>query len=79
LRGTAFDIFGYTAERKGERALLAEYEAAMLRLARELSRERQGLALRLASWPDQIRGFGHVRERHLQQARPVWEAAWQQW
>lgn len=61
VRGTAFDLFGMSAERKVERALRDEYEAAMRRLADEVSFETHDVAVRIARLPDQVRGFGHVK------------------
>jgi indolepyruvate ferredoxin oxidoreductase len=65
LRGTALDIFGYTDERRTERRLIAEYEATVAELLERLSRETQPLAVEIASVPEHIRGFGHVKRRHL--------------
>ena len=69
LRGTAFDVFGYTAERRTERALIAEYRALIDELLASLSQERLADAVALASLPEEIRGYGHVKERHLAKAR----------
>jgi indolepyruvate ferredoxin oxidoreductase len=63
LRGTAFDVFGYTAERKMERALAAEYRAMIEGLLPQLSAENLAVAVELASLPEQVRGFGHVKEK----------------
>ena len=62
LRGTAFDPFGRTAERRMERALIAEYEATVDEILAGLSAARLGLAVELAELPEKIRGFGHVKE-----------------
>ncbi len=69
LRGTAFDPFGRSAERRTERQLIAEYEALVETLLAGLAAERHALAVELASIPEQIRGFGHVKDRHVQAAR----------
>ena len=69
LRGTAFDVFGYTAERRTERALVGEYRALVDELLPALSAERLADAVALAALPDEIRGYGHVKERHLAKAR----------
>jgi indolepyruvate ferredoxin oxidoreductase len=69
LRGTALDPFGYTAERRTERALIAEYEADVDRLLAKLSPANHALAVQIASLPEDIRGFGHVKTRHLAAAR----------
>ncbi len=62
LRGTAFDPFGYTAERRMERALIAEYEADMDWAEARLSDATRDAVLALAELPLQIRGFGPVKE-----------------
>ncbi len=62
LRGSAFDPFGHTAERKMERALIAEYHAMTESLLATLHADNYGNAVALASLPEQIRGFGHVKE-----------------
>ncbi|HYR34318.1 MAG TPA: indolepyruvate ferredoxin oxidoreductase family protein [Burkholderiales bacterium] len=69
LRGTAFDPFGYTAERRTERSLIAAYEADVERLLAQLSPANHALAVQVASIPEDIRGFGHVKTRHLAAAR----------
>ncbi|MCI4568092.1 indolepyruvate ferredoxin oxidoreductase family protein [Lysobacter sp. CFH 32150] len=69
LRGTAFDIFGYTAERKGERQLIADYEKTIGDLLATLDSGNVGLAAEIASIPEQIRGYGHVKEAHLHKAK----------
>ena len=74
LRGTAFDPFGYTAERKTERALIARYEALIEEIAGSLSAETSQAALDLLSLPEEIRGFGPVKERHLEKVLPRWDA-----
>ncbi|MEM9627728.1 MAG: indolepyruvate ferredoxin oxidoreductase family protein [Pseudomonadota bacterium] len=65
LRGTAFDPFGYTAERKTERRLITHYEALIVEILTRLDHDNHALAVEIASLPEQIRGFGHVKERHL--------------
>ncbi len=62
LRGTALDVFGRSHERRMERQLLAEYETLLDRLSLELTHENYGLAVQLAAIPDDIRGFGPVKE-----------------
>ena len=65
LRGTAFDVFGYTAERKTERRLIEEYFSSIDTLLATLDHENHALAVEIASIPERIRGYGHVKERHL--------------
>jgi indolepyruvate ferredoxin oxidoreductase len=62
LRGTAFDIFGYSAERRAERQLLAQYEADLDLVERMLDPDRIEAAAALASVPLLVRGYGHVRQ-----------------
>uniref|UniRef100_UPI0037844BB0 DUF6537 domain-containing protein n=1 Tax=Reyranella sp. TaxID=1929291 RepID=UPI0037844BB0 len=69
LRGTAFDLFGYTAERRTERALIGEYEALVNELLRELSPANHPLAVKLASLPDEIRGYGHIKDASIEKTR----------
>jgi indolepyruvate ferredoxin oxidoreductase len=69
LRGTRLDIFGYTAERKRERALIGEYEALVEELLTGMTPGSHALAVELATLPQQIRGFGHVKMRNLETAK----------
>ncbi len=69
LRGTPFDIFGYTAERKMERRLIEEYEAVMEELLADLTPDIHALAVEIAGLPMRIRGFGHVKERNRRDAK----------
>ncbi|MBB5516570.1 indolepyruvate ferredoxin oxidoreductase [Rubricella aquisinus] len=68
LRGTAFDPFGRTAERRMERALIAEFEADMEEILSALTPDRQDAATARALLPLQIRGFGHVKEANAEAA-----------
>ncbi len=68
LRGTPFDFFGRTAERKAERALLAGYEARIEKLLPALTRGNLALAASYASVPDTIRGFGHIKAANAKRA-----------
>jgi indolepyruvate ferredoxin oxidoreductase len=69
LRGGTFDIFGRTEERRGERQLIADYEQTVALLLDGLSDDRVALAVEIASIPEHIRGYGHVKEAHLQKAK----------
>ena len=69
LRGTAFDPFGYTLERRRERALVREYEMMLEEVLARLSGENHHIAVALAAIPEKIRGFGHVKMRHLKAAK----------
>jgi indolepyruvate ferredoxin oxidoreductase len=69
LRGTAFDIFGSTPERREERQLITDYEALIDELSPRLAPHNHAIAVELASIPEQIRGYGHVKQRHLKAAK----------
>jgi indolepyruvate ferredoxin oxidoreductase len=68
LRGTAFDLFGRTAERRMERRLLADYEGDVEMILRLMSPGRLEAAAALASVPSLIRGYGHVKEASIRKA-----------
>jgi indolepyruvate ferredoxin oxidoreductase len=74
LRGTAFDIFGHTEERKMERRWIADYRAGIEKALAGLSAETLPAAVELARVPEDIRGYGHVKERHEKVARAKWDA-----
>jgi indolepyruvate ferredoxin oxidoreductase len=69
LRGTTFDPFGYTHERRMERQLIADYEELLDTLVAKLAPENHAIAVGLAAIPEKIRGFGHVKMRHLEAAK----------
>jgi indolepyruvate ferredoxin oxidoreductase len=69
LRGTPFDIFGRTQERRMERALITDYEALVRELAAALGPDNHVLAVEIACLPEQIRGFGHVKTRNVERAK----------
>jgi len=69
LRGTPLDIFGYTHERRTERQLIKDYKALVEEIIGKLTPQNHVTALGLASIPAKIRGFGHVKERHLEAAK----------
>src|SRR5690606_15175086 len=79
LRGTPLDVFGYTAERRGERALVAAYERTVGGLLESLSPANVALAASIAAVPEHIRGFGHVKHAHLEQARAREAALLREW
>jgi indolepyruvate ferredoxin oxidoreductase len=79
LRGTAFDIFGRTDERKTERALIGEYRASIEQVLAVLTADNHALAVEIARIPEQIKGFGHVKERNLAAARVQWTRLLDQW
>jgi indolepyruvate ferredoxin oxidoreductase len=61
LRGTRLDPFGWTAERKMERQLIGDYRELIMNLLPTLTAERLSAAITIASLPEKIRGFGHVK------------------
>jgi indolepyruvate ferredoxin oxidoreductase len=80
LRGTWLDPFGHTAERKQERALIDKYQNqihTMLKILAsgpdKISAECYQKSIELASLPQDIRGFGHVKARHIAQAMEKWQ------
>lgn len=68
LRGGRFDIFSYTDERKLERRLISDYEKLLDELMVQLDDSKYAIALELASLPEQIRGYGHIKARYLEKA-----------
>ncbi len=82
LRGTALDIFGKTAERRQERALITLYRTGIDEIigvlagtgGEALDKERYAMALGIARLPEQIKGFGHVKERNIEVARQNWDS-----
>ncbi|TDV23799.1 indolepyruvate ferredoxin oxidoreductase [Paraburkholderia caballeronis] len=79
LRGTVFDPFGRTEERRHERALIGEYEALVRELSGGLTADNRALAVELASLPDGIRGYGHVKENNLNAVRAKWATLLAKW
>ncbi|MCC7326269.1 MAG: indolepyruvate ferredoxin oxidoreductase family protein [Burkholderiales bacterium] len=69
LRGTAFDVFGRTAERRMERALIGEYETVIAEIVAGLTPAHHAIAVELASIPEHIRGYGHVKDAHVKAAK----------
>ena len=68
-RGTALDIFARSPERKMERALIGEYEAVVAEILDRMTPQNYPIAVDLASIPEHIRGYGHVKDRHLKDAK----------
>ncbi|MEY4562965.1 MAG: hypothetical protein RLZZ618_2242 [Pseudomonadota bacterium] len=79
LRGSVLDPFGHTAERRLERQLIADYRSRIEGLLPSLSAERLVLATRIARIPEEIRGYGHVKLRHLELARKKEAALMAEW
>jgi indolepyruvate ferredoxin oxidoreductase len=79
LRGTSLDLFGYTEERRMERALIGQYEASLDRLMLDLTPARLPLAVRIANVPQAIRGFGHVKDASVKTAKAEELKLWERW
>ena len=71
LRGTPFDPFGWTRERRSERAEIPRYEQVLQTIGERLSPSNHATAVALASVPEHVRGFGHVKADHLARARAL--------
>jgi indolepyruvate ferredoxin oxidoreductase len=69
LRGTRLDVFGYTHERRTERQLIADYFGLIEELCASLTADNHGIAVQLAKIPEDIRGYGHVKVKHLKDAK----------
>ena len=68
LRDTVLDPFGYTQERRGERRLIERYEQTLASLIGDLDHTNHAIAVEIASLPERIRGFGHVKARSIEEA-----------
>jgi indolepyruvate ferredoxin oxidoreductase len=79
LRGGPLDLFGRTEERRTERALITEYRQTIDELLGTLTADKLPLAVEIARLPEEIRGYGHVKARHLAAVRPKWAALLQRW
>ncbi len=75
LRGTLFDPFGYSAHRKLERSLIDTYERDVAMLVSQLDEDNYETAIRLAGWPEHVRGYDTVKDEHLAAAEKK-RAAW---
>jgi indolepyruvate ferredoxin oxidoreductase len=69
LRGTPLDLFGYSDERREERAAIDAYKETILELLASLNQDNLELAVQIASIPENIRGYGHVKARHVASAQ----------
>ncbi|MCE2860803.1 MAG: 2-oxoacid:acceptor oxidoreductase family protein, partial [Oxalobacteraceae bacterium] len=69
LRGTKLDLFGWTTERKMERQLIVDYRELITNLLPTLTSERLSAAITIASLPEKIRGFGHVKAASVERYR----------
>ena len=69
LRGTRWDVFGYSAERKLERQMIADYERLLDQVAAQLDRNNHASAMALATLPLEVKGFGHVKLANYKTAK----------
>ena len=72
LRGTALDLFGKTEERKMERALIEDYKRDIEKIIGKLTVSNHVQAVQFARLPEHIRGFGHVKEKHVAKVKTQW-------
>jgi indolepyruvate ferredoxin oxidoreductase len=79
LRGTAFDVFGHTAERRLERQLIVDYERDVERVLDELEPARLATGKEIAALPESMRGFGHVKLANVALARARARELWDAW
>ena len=79
LRGTPFDPFGRTAERRMERRLIDQYFETVEELVAGLRPENVALAIEIVSVPEQIRGYGHVKQRNVAEAEAAKTALIERW
>jgi indolepyruvate ferredoxin oxidoreductase len=73
LRGSPLDLFGYTEERRTERALITRYETTLLKALPQLRADTLESFVQWARIPEKIRGYGHVKHRHLQAVSAEWQ------
>lgn len=74
LRGSALDVFAYSEERKQERLLISRYESTIEQLLTGLNENNIGFAEQIARLPDDIKGYGHIKQRNLDVTLPKWDA-----
>ena len=65
LRGTSLDLFGFSADRKLDRKVMADYKADIETVIKHVSQRNLKQAIELLSLPEQIRGYGHVKRKHI--------------
>jgi len=79
LRGTAFDIFGYSEERKRERALIGEYRGHIEHLLKGLDADKYALAVEIAALPELVKGYGHIKDENIEQYSARLESKLREW
>ena len=81
LRGTRLDPFGYSHERIQERAWIAQYKDFLIQAIASLNQDNYQQLLAIAKIPDAIKGYGHIKARHVTKAQNTWiqqVTAWSQ-
>jgi indolepyruvate ferredoxin oxidoreductase len=73
------NIFGKSQERQAERALVPEYQDCIADLLKSLTAGSRALTLGIARVPEDTRGDGHVKRRHIHAVRPRWDKLMQRW
>jgi indolepyruvate ferredoxin oxidoreductase len=79
LRGGTFDLFGKTEERRMERQWIVDYRKGLEEIIESLNHDNYSLALEIAKAPEQLRGYGHVKEAHHLKVKAKWEDLFLQW
>jgi indolepyruvate ferredoxin oxidoreductase len=79
LRGSKLDPFGWTADRRLERELLARYEALLDRVEAELDESRFDIALELVRLPEKVRGYGPIKRAAAESASAEEQRLWREW
>ncbi len=79
VRGTSFDPFGQTEERRAERGLMGRYEADLEQIIRCLDADHLTMAIEIAALPDVVRGYGHVKASAMAKIEAQRKALWQAW
>ena len=69
LRGTALDPFGRTHERKAERQLITDYEVLVAEIIGGLTHDNVRIANALLALPEQIRGYGHIKDGNIEKVK----------
>ncbi len=76
IRGGVLDPFGYTEERRMERHLAAAYPVLVNDVLDGVDEINVGMAIEILNFPKRIKGFGHVKEQSLVEARAAFEVSW---
>ncbi len=69
LRGSVWDVFSYSAERKAERALLTQFNEDLDDFLLVLDADNIALITEIIALVEEVRGFGHVKEQAIAQYR----------